>query len=123
MRRLLLDQMIDGEVAGTLQDEGYDVIRVSDIGMSRADDSEILKQAVRDNRILITLDEHFGDWCVLPLSQHPGVIRIKANPAVTRTILSVLLPFLASHQNSFDLFFVLCASFVVKNSLNSRDSD
>jgi len=100
MLRLLLDQMIDGEVAETLRDGGYDVIRVSAIGMSRADDSEILQQAIRDNRILITLDEHFGDWCVLPLSQHPGVIRIKANPAVTKTILSVLRPFLASHLNT-----------------------
>jgi len=100
MLRLLLDQMIDGEVAETLRGEGYDVIRVSAIGMSRADDSEILQQAISDNRILITLDAHFGDWCVLPLSQHPGVIRIKANPAVTKTILSVLRPFLASHLNT-----------------------
>ena len=99
MLRLLLDQMIDGEVADTLSQQGYDVIRLSEIGMSRSDDSQVLGQAVKDNRILVTLDEHFGDWCVLPLSEHPGVIRVKANPAVTRTILSVLLPFLARHMN------------------------
>jgi hypothetical protein len=23
---------------------------------------------------------HFGDWIVLPLSRHPGVIRLKVDP-------------------------------------------
>ncbi len=39
----------------------------------------------RENRILLTLDEHFGDWVILPLKKHPGVIRIKVNPATTGT--------------------------------------
>lgn len=99
MLRLLLDQMIDTEVAATLREHGYDVIRVSEIGMSRADDGQILEQSIAEGRILVTLDEHFGNWCVLPLSTHPGVIRVKANPAGTRTILTVLLPFLNCHQN------------------------
>lgn len=98
MLRLLLDQMLDTEVASVLHEQGYDVIRVSEIGMSRSDDGQILDQAIIDNRILVTLDEHFGNWCVLPLSSHPGVIRVKANPAVTNAILSVLLPFLNDHQ-------------------------
>ena len=97
MLRLLLDQMIDTEVARTLRKCGYDVIRASEIGLSRADDGVILDQAIQDNRILVTLDEHFGNWAVLPLSTHPGVIRVKANPAVTKTIVSVMVPFLDSH--------------------------
>jgi len=35
---------------------------------------------VDEGRLLGTLDEHFGDWAILPLSAHPGVIRIKASP-------------------------------------------
>jgi hypothetical protein len=27
---------------------------------------------IAEDRTLITLDEHFGDWAVLPLSVHPG---------------------------------------------------
>ncbi len=99
MLRLLLDQMLDTEVAAMLREQGYDAIRVSEIGMSRSDDGQILDRAIIDNRILVTLDEHFGNWCVLPLASHPGVIRVKANPAVTSTILSVLLPFLNDHQS------------------------
>jgi len=86
--------MIQTEVARTLADDGYDVLRASDIGESRADDSQILETAISLNRILITLDNHFGDWAVLPLSKQPGVIRIKANPTSSKNILNVLLPFL-----------------------------
>ena len=100
--RLLLDQMLDVEVSQALAGEGHDVLRVSDVGMATADDSEILQRAILDDRILITLDEHFGDWAVLPLNCHPGVIRVKAFPTTGQIILDVLLPFL-KHNASRDL--------------------
>ena len=59
------------DVARALRSEGHDVHRASETGHARADDSQILKKAIDDNRILITLDEHFGDWVILPLSEHP----------------------------------------------------
>ena len=96
--RLLLDQMIDSQVAERLSGLGHDVVRVAEIGMARQDDAQILDRAIEDNRILITLDEHFGDWVVLPLSKHPGVVRVKADPSTTERILDVLLPFLVEHQ-------------------------
>lgn len=90
--------MIDVGVAQKLIAQGHDVLRTSDLGLERAFDSEIMEKAIHDNRILITLDEHFGDWVVLPLSEHPGVIRIKTNPTTTENILDVLLPFLRKNQ-------------------------
>jgi hypothetical protein len=42
-------------------------------------------------------DDHFGDWTVLPLSRHPGVIRLKVNPTTTANTLGLLLPFLRRH--------------------------
>ena len=92
--RLYLDQMLQTHVASVLRQAGYDVIRASEVGQSRADDRQILKKAIKDNRILITLDEHFGDWVVLPLYRHPGVIRVKVNPTKADNILAILLPFL-----------------------------
>lgn len=96
--RFLLDQMLDADVAGALNQAGFSSVRVSALGMARSQDDEILAEAIKNNQILITLDEHFGDWAVLPLTNHPGVIRIKANPAKTGNILSVLLPFLQKHS-------------------------
>jgi predicted nuclease of predicted toxin-antitoxin system len=95
--RLYLDQMFRTEVAQVLRQEGYDVLRASEVGQARADDMQILQKAIAENRILITLDEHFGDWAVLPLSQHPGVIRVKVHPVTSERVLKLLLPFLKTH--------------------------
>ena len=95
--KLYLDQMFRYEVAEALRIEGHDVMRASEIGQSRADDQEILQKAISENRILLTLDEHFGDWVILPLSKHPGVIRLKVNPTTSKNVIRLLLPFLRNH--------------------------
>jgi predicted nuclease of predicted toxin-antitoxin system len=96
--RLYLDQMFRLEVAQVLQNERYDVLRASETGLARADDHQILQKAISENRTLITLDEHFGDWVVLPLSNHPGVIRLKVHPTTSENIIKLLVPFLRSHR-------------------------
>ena len=98
LHRLYLDQMFGRSVAAALHGAGHDVIRAEEYGQARADDQEILQKAIADNRILVTLDEHFGDWVVLPLRQHPGVIRIKVHPSITEKILQILLPFLQQYN-------------------------
>lgn len=64
--RLLLDQMLKVQVAELLKADGHDAVRVSELGLARADDSEILQRAIESNRILLTVDGDFGDWAVLP---------------------------------------------------------
>lgn len=95
----LLDQMFDRRVLAELREQGFNVVSVSEIGMATADDAEIMKWAIVHDRIVITLDEHFGDWSVLPLTNHPGVIRLKVNPATTEHTLTLLLPFLKNHSD------------------------
>jgi predicted nuclease of predicted toxin-antitoxin system len=82
--RLYLDQMFALDVAQELSEQGYDVMRASETGQARADDEKILKKAISENRILITLDEHFGDWVILPLNRHPGIIRLRVHPTTKR---------------------------------------
>ncbi len=65
--KLYLDQMLRHEVAQALRDEGHDVLRATEVGQARADDHQILQKAISENRVLVTLDEHFGDWVILPL--------------------------------------------------------
>jgi predicted nuclease of predicted toxin-antitoxin system len=85
--RLYLDQMFGLEIARALRGQGHDVLRASETGQARADDRQILEKAVSEDRILITLDGHFGDWVVLPLSRHSGVIRLKVEPTTAKNIL------------------------------------
>jgi predicted nuclease of predicted toxin-antitoxin system len=97
--RLYLDQMLRHEVAQALRDEGHDVLRATEVGQARADDHQILQKAISENRVLVTLDEHFGDWVILPLSEHSGVIRLKINPTTSNNALNLLLPFLRLHSS------------------------
>jgi predicted nuclease of predicted toxin-antitoxin system len=97
--KLYLDQMLRLDVGQALRTEGHDVMRASEVGQARADDEQILQQAISENRILVTLDEHFGDWVILPLSQHPGVIRLKVSPTTSKKVVELLLPFLRLHSS------------------------
>ena len=96
--RLYLDQMLRVDLAELLRSAGHDVLRPAEVGQSTADDAEILNRAIDDGRTLITLDEHFGDWAVLPLDKHPGVIRLKIHPTTTFNAANLLLPFLQAHK-------------------------
>jgi predicted nuclease of predicted toxin-antitoxin system len=96
--KIYLDQMLQLQVAETLRLEGHDVKRASETGQYRADDAQILERAVAENRILITLDEHFGDWVVLPLKEHSGVVRIRANPATSKAVTEILVPLLRRYS-------------------------
>ena len=96
--RLFLDQMFRVELAAQLRVLGHDVVRATEVGLSRADDADILAQAIADHRILVTLDGHFGDWAVLPLQAHHGVIRVKVHPGSTEKVMRVLGPLFAGSQ-------------------------
>lgn len=96
--RLYLDQMLHADLAAVLREHGHDVVRASEVGQARADDAEILERASLTDRIVVTLDKDFGDWVVLPLDRHLGVIRLKVHPPLVADMAGVLLPFLGSHR-------------------------
>ncbi|MEI6209585.1 MAG: DUF5615 family PIN-like protein [Desulfuromonadales bacterium] len=107
----LLDQMFDRAVLAGLREAGFDVLAVSEIGMSTADDSGIMHWAIENKRTVITLDDHFGDWSILPLATHSGVIRLKVNPTTTVNTLDLLIPFLKKHiGKSFINYLVIVRS-------------
>ncbi len=97
--RIYLDQMLKVDLAVALQKVGHDVLRTEEVGQSRADDEEILHFTIAQDRVLVTLDEHFGDWAILPLNNHPGVIRVKVHPPTTESISTILLPLLSTRNH------------------------
>ena|SRR5665213_2001975 len=90
--------MLRVELASLLRDAGHDVVRAEETGHARADDALILQRAVHEGRMLVTIDRHFGDWAVLPLSEHHGVIRIEAHPTSTANVVKLLFPLLANRS-------------------------
>jgi predicted nuclease of predicted toxin-antitoxin system len=92
--------MFQTELADLLRKSGHDVIRAEEVDQSRANDADIMARIIKEGRTLITLDEHFGDWAILPLDRHPGVIRLKIHPPVTVDLAKRLLSFLSHHEQS-----------------------
>lgn len=59
MKRILLDQGLAPHAAAILRGQGFDAVHVSEIGMDRAEDTDILELARRDSRACVTLDHDF----------------------------------------------------------------
>jgi predicted nuclease of predicted toxin-antitoxin system len=92
--------MLRVELASLLRAAGHDVVRAEEAGQARADDAMILQNAVQEKRTLVTIDRHFGDWVVLPLSEHHGVIRVEVHPTSTANVAKLLVPLLANHSQA-----------------------
>lgn len=77
MIRIVLDQGLPRGTASRLRREGWDVVHVGEIGMSRATDQEILDYARQENRVCVTLDADFHALLVLGSERSPSVVRIR----------------------------------------------
>lgn len=57
--KLLLDQGIPRSAAQLLREVNIDTLHVSEIGMSSAEDPDIIQKAQEEERIIVTLDADF----------------------------------------------------------------
>jgi predicted nuclease of predicted toxin-antitoxin system len=73
--KLLLDTCVSRGAQVELASAGHDVVHT---GESEPDpgDEEILAQAHRDSRILITLDKDFGELAIIRGHEHSGIVRL-----------------------------------------------
>lgn len=90
MKRLLLDQGLPRSTAALLSQSGWDVVHVSEIGMSRADDREILQRARSDSRVCVTLDADFHSLLATSGERGPSVIRIRKEGLDADTLAALL---------------------------------
>jgi len=77
MNGLLLDQGLAPLAAEILRRNGFDAIHVSEIGMERADDVEILDRARQDGRVCITLDHDFHRHLAIAGQGRPSVVLLR----------------------------------------------
>ena len=73
--KILLDTCVWGGARQALEEAGHDVIWSGDWPADPGD-SEIMSQAYRDDRILITLDKDFGELAIIRGEPHCGIIRL-----------------------------------------------
>lgn len=77
MKRILLDQGLAPLAAAFLRQEGWDAIHVSESGLQKAGDQEILDAARQDGRICITLDHDFHSHLALTHAGSPSVVLLR----------------------------------------------
>jgi predicted nuclease of predicted toxin-antitoxin system len=75
--RLLLDQGLPRSTVEHLERCGIQANHVGAIGLSRADDNEIIEYARRDGSVVVTLDADFHTHIALSGAALPTVIRIR----------------------------------------------
>jgi predicted nuclease of predicted toxin-antitoxin system len=84
--KFLLDENLSSLHAITLRNLGYDAISVADLGLCGADDSIVREEAIRHQRVLVTLDADFANLLRFPIDRTPGVVRIRLHPAIEEAI-------------------------------------
>lgn len=77
-RKLLLDSCLAGAVARRLRADGHDVMIVPDAGPDPGD-AAILELAVKEQRVLVTIDNDFGTLVFRDGAKHIGVLRLRDN--------------------------------------------
>ena len=78
--KLLLDTCVWGGARAALQTAGHDVLWTGELAEDPGDE-EILAQAHREQRILVTLDKDFGELAIVRRLPHAGIIRLVNIPA------------------------------------------
>jgi predicted nuclease of predicted toxin-antitoxin system len=74
--RFLADESCDFAIVRALRAEGYDVLAVSEV-TQRSDDRDLIEQAYREKRILLTEDKDFGWLVFVSYAESAGVILVR----------------------------------------------
>jgi predicted nuclease of predicted toxin-antitoxin system len=83
--KLLPDQDVYLVTERFLTNLGHDVVPVARIGLSRADDEEILQVAQEQDRILVTRDRDFGNL-VFVRALGSGVLYLRILPSTQNAV-------------------------------------
>jgi predicted nuclease of predicted toxin-antitoxin system len=89
--KLLLDQGLPRSAVTWLEEAGIDTVHVAEIGLSAADDTDILQRARDDERVVVTLDADFHALLALSAATSPSVIRIRIERLRAQALTNLLL--------------------------------
>ncbi len=100
--KLLLDQGLPLSAAALLRDAGIDTIHVGEIGMSQAEDAEIIQKARVEERVVVTLDADFHTLLALNEAASPSVIRVRIERLRAQALTDLLLMVIAECQEDLE---------------------
>jgi len=77
--RWLADECVDAALVHRLRSAGHDAVYVAEIA-SGATDTEVLRQAHDDRRLLLTEDKDFGELVFRAQMSVPGLVLLRLGP-------------------------------------------
>ena len=96
--RCLIDVGVGKGIERYLQEEGYDTEAVRDID-PRMEDEEIIRTAVSENRMIITMDKDFGELVYHSSMEHSGVLLLRLEDATGTEKLQVVKHILMNYSD------------------------
>ena len=99
--KFFIDVGVGTKVDKWLRENGHDVISVRDID-SRAKDQDILQLAVREGRMVITMDKDFGELVHNSGFAHSGVLILRLEDATGEGKVDVVRAILSEFATSID---------------------
>jgi predicted nuclease of predicted toxin-antitoxin system len=112
--KFLLDQDVYAMTANFLIKAQHDVVLVAHLGLSRAQDADILNEAKAQGRILITRDRDYGNL-VFVQALGAGVIYLRILPSTMNTVHIELTRVIEKYSAE-----VLASAFVVVEANGHR---
>ncbi len=102
--KFLVDVGVGKKVENWLKGNGFDVLSVRDID-SRAKDVQILRWAVDQQRMIITMDKDFGELVYNSGMHHAGVLILRLEDADSDTKVEVTKKILAKYFDKIESHF------------------
>jgi predicted nuclease of predicted toxin-antitoxin system len=103
----LADQDVYAATTNFLRGLGHDVLTAAQLELSQAEDSELLRVAGEQDRLLLTRDRDFGGLVFIH-GRGPGVLYLRILPATQNAVHAELERVLAAYSQH-----ILSESFVV----------
>jgi len=100
--KFLVDMALSPKTVKVLRNSEYEAIRVSELGMTKCKDSEILEYAAKNDMIVITADLDFGNILAFTGYKNPSVIIFRLKDPSPDHVNSLLLSALPHVKDSLD---------------------
>ena len=104
--RFLADESCDFNVVRALRAAGYDVVAISE-NTTRSIDRELIQQANRENRILLTEDKDFGWLVYVSTAESAGVILIRFPGNIRESLPATIIKLVQEQKDQIANAFVV----------------
>ena len=107
--RFIIDLNVGGAVAEALKQSGHDALFVGDTDQ-RMHDVDILRLAARERRIIVTLDNDFGELVYRSGEPHSGILLLRLTGASAAEKVDAVLQIVHRHGGQLSEHFCVYRS-------------